>query len=342
LVLRPGEKVQPNRFFKQNIADGGQRLTMPTGSAVLSVQDWNNNLHKGHHYEGGRILAFHHDEAGRWTYVSADLTDAYNNTRYDENSAGGKVRWVRRTLVYLGDMDVLITYDDVHSTRPEYTKKWLLHAWNKPKTAHEKVLKGQPDNGILESRDTSAVIEHDGAFLNIHVLWPERPILRKVGGPDYRYYVEVDGDDRSLDGVNMVEGADEKPWYDAGLWRLEVQPHVPRLHDRFLVVLKPSLQRGGPMDDLTLRLLPAQEATAVQVGRTCVLFAEDPAGTRRFSYQAPRTEHTLRHIWTHLPFQSRIRLRGNGLDMSGTVNQEGVFFFETAPGEQQEIIAALD
>lgn len=342
LVLRPGEKVRPNRFFEQNVADGGQRLTMPTGSAVLSVQDWENNLYKGRHYEGGRILASHHDDAGRWTYVRADLTDAYNSTRYDENRAGGKVRWVRRSLVYLGDMDALIVYDDVHATRPEYTKKWLLHAWNKPKTAHEKVLKGQPDNGILESRDTSAVIEHDGVFLNIHVLWPERPILRKVGGPDYRYYVEVDGDDRSLNGVNMVAGADEKPWFDAGLWRLEVQPPVPRLHDRFLVVLKPSLQPGGPTDDLKLRLLSAEGATAVHVGTTCVLFAEAQAGARHFSYQAPRTEHKLRHIWIHLPSHAHIRLQADGRDIAGTANEEGVFVFETGPGEEQEIVADLD
>ncbi len=37
LIMRPGEQVQPNHFFNNNLADGGQRLTLPTGAYIPSV-----------------------------------------------------------------------------------------------------------------------------------------------------------------------------------------------------------------------------------------------------------------------------------------------------------------
>ena len=52
LVLRPGERVQPNRFFKDNVAAGGQRVVLPTGSDIRSVADWMHNLDHGLHLQG--------------------------------------------------------------------------------------------------------------------------------------------------------------------------------------------------------------------------------------------------------------------------------------------------
>ena len=54
LVLKPDENVRPNRFFVENVADGGQRIVITTGSAVLSTENWEANLYKGRCYEGGR------------------------------------------------------------------------------------------------------------------------------------------------------------------------------------------------------------------------------------------------------------------------------------------------
>ncbi|MDH5551916.1 MAG: hypothetical protein OEX82_01145, partial [Nitrosomonas sp.] len=68
LILRPGEKVQPNRFFQSNVADGGQRVILPTGSAVQSVADWAKKLDSGRHLAGGRI---NHYQAlyGEYVYI---------------------------------------------------------------------------------------------------------------------------------------------------------------------------------------------------------------------------------------------------------------------------------
>ena len=57
----------------------------------------------------------------------------------------------------------------------------------------------------------------------------------------------VSVDDSDLDGVNMVEGANERPWFDGGLWRMEIQPETGRKEDHFLVVMKPRHREGfGP------------------------------------------------------------------------------------------------
>ena len=43
LVLRPGERIKPSRLFTMNVVGGGQRIVMPTGSAIRSVDHWLDN-----------------------------------------------------------------------------------------------------------------------------------------------------------------------------------------------------------------------------------------------------------------------------------------------------------
>jgi hypothetical protein len=47
LILRPGETQRPNRKIPESFAAGGQRLTLPTGSALTSVADWRDNREAG-------------------------------------------------------------------------------------------------------------------------------------------------------------------------------------------------------------------------------------------------------------------------------------------------------
>lgn len=341
LVLRPGERVQPNRFFEENVADGGQRIVMPTGSAVTSLQDWMANLHAGNHYEGGRILAFDNEDE-RFVYVASDLTDAYNNTHYDDNGRGGKVEWVRRSLVYLRDPDVLVVYDDVKSVRKEYTKKWLLHSWAKPETTLERVLKGTPDNGILESGDASAEIRYKGALLGVRVLLPEDHIMRKVGGPDYRYYVETDGEDSDLDGKNMVEGANEKPWFDAGLWRLEIQPANASSRDRFLILLKPLLEEPQPLDESEPFLLPTENATGLLIGAASIFFPDSEVPANAYSYQLPASQESVLHVWTHLPPRRSARISADDVLIAvQDTTSDGLLTFETPPGGPRHVIVRI-
>lgn len=331
LIMRPGERVQPNRFFTQNVSDGGQRIVMPTGSAVQNLEHWKNNLEQGQHYQGGRIVAYDDSHSGIM-YVSSDLTGAYNNTVYDETGGGGKVSEVTRQLVFLQDMDLVLVQDRVKSTSPDYTKKWLLHSWGRPETASEKVLKGTPDNGILESRDSRARIEYEGEVLEIARLLPRDGLMRKVGGPDYRYYVETDGDDSILSGKNMDQGASEQPWYDAGLWRLEIQPETENLFDNFLVLLQAGAEDG--FESLSYELIKEDQVTGVSLPGRVVLFGR--YGTlkgKEIRFALPQGEDSQVKVFlADLPPHGDVRIYAGESTILGRANSQGVAVFELEAG----------
>ena len=245
LILRPDETVRPNRHFKPNVAAGGQRIVLPTGSAITSPGHWMENRGSGQHLEGGQLLAFHYED-NEYAYIAVDLTPAYNNPVFDTGGFGGKVSKVVRELLYLYPEDRLLVHDHVVSTRAGYRKKWLLHTVERPDMEGLRVLKGNAKNGILETGAAVARVANGRGRLRLDRVYPEDAVMRLVGGPDYRFYVETDGDDADLDGKNMQDGANLKPWFDTGAWRIEVQPGGDRLNDHFLHVLSPGLDKDRP------------------------------------------------------------------------------------------------
>ena len=335
LVLRPNEKVKPNRFFMTNVADGGQRIVMPTGSAVTSVENWNENIGKGRHYEGGKILVYKNAEPD-FVYINSDLTNAYNSKYYDDNGKNGKVNLVNRQMVYLYSDDALIMYDKVESTQEDYIKKWLLHCWAKPETIKEKVLAGDYNNGIIQSTSSVATIVNNKGQLRVERLLPADGIFRKVGGPDYRYYVEVDGDETKLDGINFTEGANEKPWFDAGMWRLEVQPKVPRTQDKFLVVLKPSIGEVNWPSSLLVTMSNNNGFGAI-VGKTLVIFGDMKDSPRILKYQVP-AGRVQQHIIVNFPQNHPVSVKtGNEIRQYRT-SQEGTLRFDDSVKESHEVV----
>jgi len=275
LILRPGEKVQPNRFFKGNVADGGPRIIMPTGSAINSVRDWLDHRGRGLHLEGGRLERFEHQE-GDYTYLAADLTAAYNHPHHDEGGWGGKVARVERQLLYLPEEDRLLIRDRVRAVQADFVKKWLLHTVERPEVTDLRTLKGQPDNGILESSSDFAEVRNGRGWLTIQRILPKDAVMRLVGGRDYQYYVEADGDETQLDGINFVEGSSLKPWFDIGWWRLEIQPSGLRQDDTFLVVLTPALDTPRLAKAAPLEL--DQAGSGVVTDASATVFMEAPTG----------------------------------------------------------------
>ncbi len=273
LILRPNELVSDSRLFSANVADGGQRLTMPTGSALTGVSDWRRNLGAGLHLEGGRLEQFDH-RPGDYTYLSADITHAYNTPGHDEGGDGGKVTLVRRELMYLDKEDRLILHDRVESTDASYVKKWILHTRVRPHAAALSILQGTAENGILESRGESIRIEDEGASLHIHRLLPQQAVTRLVGGKDYQYYIEDDGDESKLDGHNYSQGAIDKPWYDNGLWRVEIQPLIARKIDRFLTLLTPRLEKNPVFGDRPMPIA-VNNGTGIATTESVTLFLEN-------------------------------------------------------------------
>ena len=312
--------------------------------AVQSVEDWKENLGGGRHYEGGRITAFENAEPG-FVYVGSDLTGAYNNTEHDETGGDGKVSRVTRQVVYLYDEDRMIVHDRVAAVDPSYTKKWLLHSWAKPTTETERVLQGTAVNGILESSDQEAAIQYNRGRLGVTVLLPETGVIRKVGGADYRYYVEMDGDDSDLDGENMVEGASEKPWFDAGLWRMEIQPAAGRKKDFFLVVLEPGLKGvdsagGGERKEADQPALIRDGGGLMQgvaTDTSVVLFGLEGAVKTDLRYEAPSSKTDTLHVLVDLTPGRELDVTVDGEVQRMTTSAEGVASFRVGLGSARQI-----
>lgn len=281
LILRPGEKVSPNRFFDENISDGGQRITLPTGSAIRDVDQWRRNLGKGMHLEGGRVEAWNH-QPDAFTYAATDLTGAYNRPEHDAGGSGGKVRSVKREFVYLPREDMLILRDRIVSVKPQYTKKWLLNTITRPGIGNAKVLKGTVTDGIMESTATIARVENGKGRLIVQKILPRESVIRLVGGANHKFYVETDGDETKLDGRNIGDAPKPRRWFDDSSWRIEIQPTKPAIEDEFLVALIPSIDRYRD-DRLTVVPLSGGKGTAVATTDAVILFVDGNAGLYRFT-----------------------------------------------------------
>ncbi|MEH6813771.1 MAG: hypothetical protein V7677_14650 [Motiliproteus sp.] len=277
LIIDPTEKVKPNKHFKTNINDGGQRIVIPTGSALTSLEHWQSQRFDGKHYGTSELLAYEHLE-GVATYIKTDLTRAYNSVRFDGNGGDGKVSRVTRSLLYLNQEDALIIYDEVITTKPEFTKKWLLHTYEPFNDQNAVILKGVKDNGIIQSKGKhrSLTSRHSNSTLTMDVLLPEMSQLTQIGGPDYRYYVETDGDDQTLDGANQVAGSSAEKWFDQPQWRTELSPIQAQTENKFLVVLQP---RTGDTKALEVMLEKATDtAKAVLTVGSTLLVLEPKCG----------------------------------------------------------------
>ncbi|MBE3124009.1 MAG: heparinase II/III family protein, partial [Planctomycetes bacterium] len=278
LIQRPDEIWTPAGSAPPGgyVNDGGQRIVNATGSTVRSYEDWQANKTSGANYELADITAFANAD-GRYAYVASDLTRAYNSTLYDSEGQGGKVSNVTRQLMYLEDADLLIVFDRVTTTDPAYKKKWLLHTPNKFVGGSEVVARGSADNGIVEVdgatiAGNTMTMTNGGGKLFLQMLTPRQYTVNKVGGIDYRYYVEDDGNDADgYDGTNHNGGYTERAWNDYGNWRIEVSPRDPSTFDTFLGVLSPRASTVESVDTATL-LSDSPLATIMQVGSHIVGF----------------------------------------------------------------------
>lgn len=291
LVMRPNETIKPSRLVQQNVIDGGQRVVIPTGSAVTSVSNWLANLKEGRHYAGGEITHYQH-LGNTLTFVRSDLTWAYDNTEFDTQDRGGRVQSVRRDLLHLLDEDHIFIHDDVVATSEDYTKKWLLHLPQRPEAPGLRPLLGNHAAGILETSADRLSMSNQGARLDVLRIAPAGAVVRLVGGPGFEYYVESDGDDSDLDGENFAEGSRPQPWFDNGLWRIELQPRLPAERHQFVVALTPSLDSAGPAARLSPVEVSQRAAYAVSSDRSVIVFPTDDL-SRPVSFTVPGRQERL-------------------------------------------------
>lgn len=291
LILAPNESsrallAQPGRAW--SALSGGQRVIHPTGFDCLSVADFQRQLNSGRHLEQANITAYA-SIPGKLDYLAADITAAYNSTRFAEPGSVAKVSRVTRQLAYLRRERAFVIFDRVETTGPSYTPKFLLHALAKPRTATEERLAGSSDDdGILETRDRIVRLEHGRGVLTQHILLPAQARVLKIGGPAYSGYVEAGGDQSlGFKGVNLRPGPGKggnsaKP---AGLWRLEIEPAPNGASHRFLSVLLPRLAHETAPPPHVELLDAGGAAVAVRVGGSVAVFSRDGGTVSRFALE---------------------------------------------------------
>jgi len=270
LIEQPGEIVKPNHLFPTNVAAGGQRLVMPTGSAITSMEHWAEMRDNGLHLGGAKLLSYRNKPLNYVT-ISSDLTSAYNSTRFSTSGNDAKVKQVFRHMAYLNQYDLLLSYDKILSTNERYRTKWLAHTVHKPKIGLLKQVKGTANDGIFSSVAKKVEVNNGTGQLALEVLAPDLITTTLIGGERYQHYVEDDGDSNTIDGNFYSEGYAKKSWYDQGVWRLEVSPIDQQALTRYVVIMQPSVSTE-PATILKKHPLNHSNGGAAQMGDLVVLW----------------------------------------------------------------------
>ena len=146
-----------------------------------------------------------------YTYIVGDATKAYD---------ADHVKLAQRNIIYLRGTSyphpVVVIFDRVESTKPEFEKRFLLHTVNKPTV-----------NGQI------TVAENKGGRLSCLTLYPEDANIQLIGGPGKEAW--VNGLNYPVD-VESFKRPNLKP-IEPGSWRLEVSPKTQQFKDYFLHVL---------------------------------------------------------------------------------------------------------
>ena len=178
-----------------------------------------------------------------YTYASGDATKAYDPAR---------VRLAQREIVYLRGAErshpVVVVFDRVESTKPDFEKKFLLHTVNEPTV-----------------QGAVTVAEHKGGRLSCLTLLPEQAKLQLIGGPGKEAW--VNGENHPWDPTSR-----QRPGREPGAWRLEVSPSVPANRDYFLHVLFVDDADGAPVSPEAAVLSRDEQMASVRVAGWGIAF----------------------------------------------------------------------
>ena len=159
----------------------------------------------------------------------------------------------QRDIVYLRSTTrshpVIVIFDRVESTKPEFEKCFLLQ------TVNEFVINGN-----------FAVTENKGGRLSCLTLYPEKVNMQLIGGS---------GKEAWVDGVNYPHKRnlrDLPPDRELVSWRLEVSPQAKNTRDYFLHVLFVDDAGATPVDFNVAELIKDKKNLGVKVAGWKVLF----------------------------------------------------------------------
>ena len=284
LVLAPGEYSNYLRRREEwwPWVSGGQRVISPTGFNCLSRKHYQQQRNDGPHLERATIKAWE-SVPELFDYIAADITAAYNSTRFSEPGNPAKVELVTRQFLFLRPEEAFIVFDRVDTTRPEFQPRFLLHSNAKPESSKEYLLAGSSENGILRTQDKTFSHQHDDGRLTVHMLLPRELEGYKIGGPDYCFYVEADGDGGDgFDGKNLVQGSGRRgAERKVDQWRIEIAPLGAVRSNRFLAVLLPRLIEDSKPNPEVELLESGVEGVFLRLGEYLIVLSHkiDPLRT---------------------------------------------------------------
>ena len=121
LIFDPDEEFKKYSFDLSVVNYGGQRSYFM--KREYSVENWQANYDK---MNLAKILSYEHDDQ-LLTYVSADITPAYNSTRFTDPNQSAKVSWVSRDFIYLRPSEYIVMLDKITATDATFEKSFLIH-----------------------------------------------------------------------------------------------------------------------------------------------------------------------------------------------------------------------
>jgi heparin/heparan-sulfate lyase len=217
LVYDPEEKWEMNV-----VNDGGQKAlliagglrnspedydqgTFPSDGGKRGSCDWATNPGR---WDTGSLLAYSGSKL--FTYACGDATKSYSDT---------KLKSFVRQFLFI-QPNVVVVFDRVVATKPEFKKTWLLHTIEEPR--------------LLESPAFEAV-SREGRLACVPVL-PTKVSVTKVGGPGNEFLV---GGIQYACGPNASSGRTAELFHGEtpGAWRVELCPSQASAENYFLNVI---------------------------------------------------------------------------------------------------------
>lgn len=235
VVFDPRQEMKV--YGKPSSNDGGQ--TYRTEPKRLS-----DILPGGHAHLDGII---YYNNTKDYTYAVGDATKAYDPDH---------VKLAQREIVYLRNTTrphpIVVVFDRVESTQPEFEKKFLLHTVNEP---------------VIDGR--MAITENKGGRLSCLTVLPEKANLQLVGGPGKEFW--VDGTNYPISSATRV-----RKGFEPGAWRLEVSPKKQQTMDYFLHVLFVDDADAAAVNAKSVKLVKNAESATITVDGWRLVFFYHP------------------------------------------------------------------
>ncbi|MCX7590136.1 MAG: hypothetical protein N2255_00765, partial [Kiritimatiellae bacterium] len=257
-----------------------------------------------------------------------------------------RVRRFLRTLLFLPP-DHLIVFDQVDSTNKEFEKTWIIHTVNEPKIEGNRstveyaelvfrsrdypnyswgplkyAVRAPQDHPFFQQhpdckwiRGLAQLYQYDG-IMYVRTLLPENARLTTVGGPGKEFW--VDGENYGTRGPHKPsKDAPDSLFFhpepyditgEAGIWRLEVRPSIPRENDRFLNVFQVGIKSQNPTPTESRLIDANDERTVLEVdlgnSRKATVILKNRVGGHVKIEQAGRTlidEQLAEKVLPNLP-----------------------------------------